>query len=130
MSGGITAVLLLGALLVGLWLLSRAGELFVISVRGGRALVVRGRVPPAVLSGIADVVARARVERATIRAVAGEHHARLVTSGVDESTAQRLRNVFGQHPLQKLRGPTVKVPRNLGQILGIAWLAWWLTDRR
>jgi hypothetical protein len=112
------------------WFLSRANEIFCVSVRQGRMLVVRGRVPVALLHDIEDVVRRARVQRATIRAVSTQSHARLVTSGLDEGTAQRLRNVFGHHPIQKLRAAPVPGQRNIGQLLGIAWLAWLFVGRR
>ncbi|UJR79275.1 Hypothetical protein I5071_13080 [Sandaracinus amylolyticus] len=123
----VTLVLLLVA--VGAYLLWRANEIFCLSVREGRVLVVRGRIPPALLHGIEDVVRRTGTRRATIRAVAGQHHARLAVSGTDDGTAQRLRNVFGTHPIQKLRGAKLPEARNLGQVLGIAWLAWLLVDR-
>jgi hypothetical protein len=123
------AVLVLGGVLVAVWWLARMNEIFRVSIRDGRVLVVGGRVPAQILHGFADVAKRANVKNGTITAVAGQHHARLVISGVDEGTAQRFRNVFGQHPVQKLRGVTVSTPRNLGQWLGIAWLAWMLVGR-
>lgn len=115
-------------LVVGYLVVQRVSEIFCISVKGGRCLVVRGRIGGNLLEGLADVVRRANVQNGTIRATKGEHHARLVFSGIDEGTAQRLRNVFGHHPVQKLRSaPLVKNP-NLGQLLGIAWLAWLLVS--
>jgi hypothetical protein len=115
-------------LVVGWLLLERAGEIFCVSVRDGRCLVVRGRIPGGLLEGIADVVARAHVERGTVRAVKGEHHARLVCRGMNEGTTQRLRNVFGTHPVQKLRSAPIATKRNLGQLLGVTWLAWLLLE--
>jgi len=116
------------AVLVGLLVLDRMGEIFCISVRDGRCLVVRGRIGGNLLEGLSDVVARAKIRRATIRAVKGEHHARLVFRGIDDGTAQRLRNVFGHHPVQKLRSAPLAAKRNLGQMLGFAWLAWLLVE--
>lgn len=110
--------------------LGRANEIFCISVKNGRLLVVRGAIPTSLLHGLADVVQRDRVEDATIRAVRADGHARLVASGVSDSTAQRLRNVFGAHPLQKLRAAPRSKTRNLGQVLGVAWLAWMLLGNR
>lgn len=111
-------------------LYARQLELFSVSVRAGKALVIRGDCPDALFSDIQDVVRRAEVERATIRATKTEHHARLIVSGTDDRVAQRLRNVFGSHPIHLRRdGGAPNVRRNLGQILGIAWLAWLLTDR-
>jgi hypothetical protein len=106
----------------------RVGEIFCISVRDGRCLVVRGRIGGSLLEGIADVVLRAKVKRGTVRAVKGEHHARLVFRGIDEGTGQRLRNVFGHHPVQKLRQAPIASKRNLGQLLGVTWLAWLLVE--
>lgn len=120
---GLALVLGLG---VGWLVMDRIGEIFCISVRDGRCLVVRGRIGGNLLEGIADVVRRAGVKRATIRAVKGEHHARLALRGIDEGTGQRLRNVFGTHPVQKLRQAPLATKRNLGQLLGVAWLAWLL----
>lgn len=116
--------------LVGLYFISRERELFTISVRRGKTLIVRGRVPPGYMSDVSSIVERPPVRSATIRAVKAEHHARLVVSGdVDEARIQRLRNTFGIRPMAQLRSaPVIKKP-SLGQILGIAWLAW-LLDRR
>jgi hypothetical protein len=112
------------------FLSNRARELFVLSVRNGRVLVVRGRVPPAFLTDVKGIVAHPPVRSATIRGRKDEDHARLIISGdIDEGNAQRLRNVFGLRPMAQLRtAPNVNRP-TLGQVLGIAWLAWML-DRR
>jgi hypothetical protein len=109
----------------------RARELFVLSVRSGRVLVLRGRVPAGFLGDVSSIVARPTAVRAgTIRGVKGENHARLVVSGdIDEGRAQRLRNAFGLRPMSQLRSAPLVDRPTLGQILGIAWLAWWL-DRR
>jgi len=107
-----------------LWLSARANELFCVSARDGRLLVIRGRIPPSLLTAFADILRRARVPRATIRAWKSEGHARIEASGVDEGTAQMLRNAFGLHPIQRLKTAPLVAHRNLGQILGVAWLAW------
>ena len=118
-----------GVAIVGYIVWQRMNEIFVISVRDGRLLILRGGVPPALMHGIEDIITRAGVRHATIRALKGERHARIVASGVDEAVAQRLRNAFGTHPVHKLRGAKLPKARNLGQILGFAWLAWFLTRR-
>ncbi|MBX7194947.1 MAG: DUF3634 family protein [Sandaracinaceae bacterium] len=115
---------------IALAFLSRANELFCISVKDGRLLVVRGAVPQGLLLGLKDVIQRDRVKDATIRAVKADGHARLVAAGVADGTAQRLRNVFGTHPIQKLRAAPAPKAKNLGQVLGVAWLAWMLLGRR
>jgi len=122
--------LLAVAAVVGLWLLTRTMELFRLSARDGRVLVVRGRVPPRLLADIRSVVAAAGVARGTIRALKHEGGARLVCSSeFDADTAQRLRNVFGLVPIARLRhAPAIARP-TLGQLLGVAWLAWLLEHR-
>lgn len=117
------------ALVAYLWT-SRTRELFCLSVREGHVLVVRGRIPGGLLSDIRDVVSKPVVRHATIRAVKQEHGARLsVSGGIDEGREQRLRNIFRLYPLSNLRAASPVAQPTLGQVLGIAWLAWWL-DRR
>jgi len=108
----------------------RAAEIFCVSVRDGRALVIRGRVPPALLRAIREIVgAQPEVTHGTIRAVRGEHGARLTAGGaIDEGRLQRLRNAFALFPTSKLRAASAVARPTLGQVLGIAWLAW-LLDR-
>jgi hypothetical protein len=109
----------------------RINELFLLSVRRGELLVVRGRVPAGVKRDFTEVVKSAGIETATIRAVKTSTHARLLVRGVDESTAQRLRNTFGIHTVSKLQSaqPT-REQRNFGQRLGWIWLSWFLFSRR
>lgn len=125
-------LILLIALLAALFFfvfVPRMNELFLISVRDGQLLVVRGRVSARMKQDLMDIVKRARVRRATIRAVRASGHARLMVSGVDEGVAQRMRNAFGTHREQKLSATRTPGPRNLGQWLGIAWLAWLFLPR-
>ena len=118
-------------LAVMLFILPRLNELFLISVRAGRLLVIRGRVPKALLRDMEDVITRAGVSQATIRAVKTESHARLIVTGADEFVIQRLRNTFGIHPISKFRKRTPpEEERNFGQRLGWTWLAWLLNSRR
>jgi hypothetical protein len=116
------------AVVVYLWA-SRARELFCLSVRDGKVLVVRGRIPGGLLSDIRDVVSKPAVARATIRAVKAESGAQIVASGIDDGRAQRLRNIFRLYPISNLRAAPAIADPTLGQVLGIAWLAW-LLDRR
>jgi hypothetical protein len=122
--------LLAVAAVLGLWWFTRTREIFVLSVRDGRPLVVRGRIPPGLLADIGAVVARPAVRRATIKALAGEHNARLVCSGdLDEGRVQRLRNVFGVRPVARLRATPAIARPSLGQLLGVAWIAWLFEPR-
>ncbi len=123
----ITIAVLVAVILLFLFIVARQNTLFELSVRNGRVLVVRGRVPPGFLADVRAIIRN--VDRASIRAVKDQGHARLTASGVDERVLQRLRNAFSVYPAARLRAaPPIQRP-TLGQILGIAWLAW-LLDRR
>jgi hypothetical protein len=104
--------------------LRRATERFCVSVRGGGVLLVRGRIHGALLDDLRDVARRDRVASATLRALASGGRTRLEVRGVKEGTAQRFRNVFGLSSEQALRGAPPPRTRNLGQVLGLEWLAW------
>jgi hypothetical protein len=121
----IVSVLVLLAAAVGL--LTRANELFFVSVRGGDVLLVRGRLPPPLLDEIGDVIGRAGVARGSVRAVVERGAPRIVARGLEEGVAQRLRNVLGLYSLRQIRHAP-RAPRNLGQALGITWLAWLLAE--
>ena len=121
--------LLAVAIVVAIWLFTRTGELFVVSVRNGVVLLVRGRIPNGMMADFAEVVRRPPIRRGTIRAIKTEHGSRLSFSGIDESREQRMRNIFALYPASQLRhAPAIKRP-TLGQLAGIAWLAWFF-DRR
>jgi hypothetical protein len=122
--------LLLVAIVAAAWWSWRSRELFHLSVRAGRILVVRGRVPSGFLYEASETVKRPPVARASIRGVKGEHGAQLRFRGdLDDGRRQRLRNVFALYPAAQLRAAKSVQRPTLGQLWGIAWLAWWL-DRR
>ena len=100
------------------------------SVREGKVLVVRGRVPGGMLHEIAESMSRPRIRRCSIKAVKTESGGRLQFSGdIDEGRRQRMRNVFALYPASQLRqAPAIDQP-TVGQLAGVAWLAW-LLDRR
>jgi hypothetical protein len=101
----LTGLAMLLAIGVFFWITLRAGrdrELFVLSVRDGKTELVRGRIPPALLEALRDVMASARVKRATVRAVRAQDHARLEASGLHDAILQRARNVLGTFPLARL----------------------------
>jgi hypothetical protein len=112
---------------VGVWWFSRVGELFYISVRDGVALVVRGRVPVSMLQEFKETVTNPKVKRGSIRAFKTETGGQLACSGdIDDSREQRMRNTFMLYPASQLRqAPAIQRP-TLGQLSGIAWLAWML----
>jgi hypothetical protein len=112
------------------WLHDRRTELFYLSVRDGRVLVIRGRCPTPLLQDLADIVRRPLVRSGKIRVFRGEHGAEIRVSGdIDEGPEQRMRNTLALYPTSKLRH-ALPVPRpTFGQMVGIAWLAW-MFDRR
>jgi len=121
------ALVLTGAVLVVLgafsWHVTRQNEFFRVSIRDGRVLVVRGRIPAGYLDDLRDVARR--VSRGTVRAVKDSGEARLVVSpSIDDDTAQRMRNTFSLYPVVKLRAAPPIARPNVGQVLGIEWLAW------
>ncbi len=110
---------------LGLWFFTRQSELFCLSVRRGRVLVVRGRAPGGFVGEVRSIIGRAKTTRGTLRAVKSERGGRLLVSGaIDDATAQRLRNLFALYPAAQLQhAPVIERP-SLGQLLGVAWLAW------
>src|SRR5262245_35878315 len=114
---------------IGLWWFTRMSELFLVSVRNGKVLVVRGRVPVSMLQEFKEAVAKPMVKRGSIRAVKTQTGGALSCSGdIDEGREQRMRNTFMLYPASQLRhAPAIKQP-TVGQLAGIAWLAW-LFDR-
>ena len=119
------AYVIAGIVIAALWWWSvRQRELFFVSIRDGKALVVRGRIPQSLLNDFHDVVRRAAVRRGSIRALRDEGGAALTTTGLDEGSDQRLRNILRVYPVSNLRVAAEEKERTLGQILGIAWLAW------
>jgi hypothetical protein len=86
------------------WAARRATELFAVRIQNGRATHLRGRIPPALFTEIADIAARPPIERATLRAVLhGGTPALDIAGPVSEAQAQRLRNVLGRFPLARIR---------------------------
>lgn len=80
-------------------------EHFVLRVEGGRARVVKGRVPAALLADIRDVVAQgpAREARMSIK-VTGDLTQVDARGDWSQAQLQRLRNVVGLYPPARLRG--------------------------
>lgn len=95
-------LLLVVPLAVGLW---RINELFVLRVRGGAVRVQRGKLPPALLRDLRDVVRTAEFREGRIRAVVEGQRAQIRVSGADvpRGLEQRLRNTISLWPLAKIR---------------------------
>lgn len=117
----IAGVILLGRVLA-------VGELFFVSVRDGKTLVIRGDVPGAMLQEFREAVLNPTVRRGAIVARTDSNGGQLYCTGeISKGREQRMRNTFMLHPVSKLRSAARagdRGPRNWGQILGIEWLAW------
>ncbi len=102
------AVLLLLVILTGVfwwWGVQRATTLFSLIVREGRISKTRGRVPPRMLSEIADIIERAHVVHARIRGVVRDGRPVLLFEGeMSPGTQQQMRNVVGQFTTSEIRG--------------------------
>jgi hypothetical protein len=103
----------------------RHNEVFLVSIRRGRVLLVRGAAPSGLLHDFAQVARDAGIRRGTLRAIRGDSHTRLFADGLDAALAQRFRNIVGLYPLSQLRA-AAPVRRNLGQVMGWTFLAWFL----
>lgn len=121
------------ALVVFFVVLARhANQVFLLSVREGRALLIQGRIPAGLQGELLEVLRRAEVRDATVRVVRESGRARLLASGsgIDASVLQRLRNVLGTRTWRDLKLASPPARRNLGQRLGWSWLAWRIEDAR
>ena len=83
--------------------LRRATSLFVLGVRDGRVELSSGQVPPRLLRDIEDVMRRSGAGRATLRVIAEGGRPRVVGTGLDPATLQRLRNVVGGWTVAQIR---------------------------
>ena len=85
--------------------LSRANELFLLTLHGGKLRVVRGRIPNRLLSDLADVVASSAPEGTRLRGVVRDGHAAIDVRGrpLSAPLRQRLRNVISLWPVAKIR---------------------------
>jgi hypothetical protein len=105
--------------------LSRANELFVLSAREGRVLLLRGKLPHDLERELSAVL-RETGASGQLRAVRQGGQTRIVGRSLPAPVEQRLRNVFFASRFAKMRWLAApdRRPRNLGQRLGWDWLAW------
>ncbi|MBX3189131.1 MAG: DUF3634 family protein [Labilithrix sp.] len=93
-------VAVLALIALALWAATRQNEVFRVTVRAGKATVLRGHVPKSFLGDLREIVAH--IDQGVVRAVKQDGQARLVVSGsIDENTAQRLRNAFAVNPANR-----------------------------
>jgi hypothetical protein len=90
--------------LVALYASARAAiTVCVLEVVAGQVFVRRGGLAPRIRADIEDVVARPKIERATLRIMRDRGCALLEVKGaVSAAQQQQLRNVVGSVPLAKL----------------------------
>lgn len=92
---------LFGLIALVLWAATRHNEIFRVAIKNGRVTVLRGRVPPSFLGDLREIVRQ--VQGGTVRAVKQGGEGRLVVSSeIDDRTAQRLRNAFAISPAKRL----------------------------
>jgi hypothetical protein len=83
--------------------ISRSTELFVLRVRRGKVHFVRGRIPQGLLKEVQDVFGRAQ-ESGRLRVTLVRGSASVDAQGeISAATLQRLRNVIGSVPVQRIR---------------------------
>lgn len=125
---GIGLALLAFLLLIGLVAgVARANEVFLLSARHGRCLLVRGALAAGLQAELCSLLRSQRAHGVVLRGVRRAGVTALIVQGADAALAQRLRNAFtacggGRAPLLQSRARG----RNVGQRLGIVWLSWWL----
>jgi hypothetical protein len=96
-------LLLLGMIPLVLGLM-RANELFALRARDGVVTVLRGRIPPRLLSDIRDIMKRPPLVPAKIRIVVEDSAPRVYVEGeLSDAQKQRLRNVVSTWPVAKIR---------------------------
>lgn len=92
----------------------RSTELFVLRVDTGRVRFVRGRLPQSLLAEISDVLGRTQ-SQGLLRVVIHRGTAELQPRGeFSPETVQRLRNLIGNVPLQRIRTGQVGAPKRRG----------------
>jgi hypothetical protein len=94
--------LLLVAALPLIIAIRRSNELFRLRVRNGAVRLQRGRLPGALFDDIEDIFSKTKVN-ADIRVVSENLRPRVILSGIDDSLAQRVRNVVGRFALAEIR---------------------------
>lgn len=85
----------------------RANELFVMKIHEGQALLVRGRIPPRLLTDIGDVVRG--VATARLRCISESGKPAVYSDGVlGPVEMQRLRNLIGTWTVAQIRSGALR----------------------
>lgn len=84
--------------------LMRANELFCLKIQGGKVRVARGRIPPALLGDLTDILGAPRVMEGTLRGVVEDRAVRVYAEAeLTDAQKQQIRNVVGRWPVAKIR---------------------------
>lgn len=98
------ALLLLVLMIPLVLMIMRANELFCLAIEGERVRVKRGRVPPALVRDISDILRAPPAPRGTLRGVVEDRRLRLyIDVPITEAQRQQLRNVSSMWPVAKIR---------------------------
>jgi len=99
------AVMLIGLPLWGLaWAARRQMRLFILEVREGRIVLLKGRMPQRLLDDINDVVARERPLVLKVTCVIESGEAGLhFSEATDAGLQQVIRNLVGEYPALRLK---------------------------
>jgi Protein of unknown function (DUF3634) len=120
-------LLFLLALVVFLLSVRHAATLFVLSVRGKRTMLVVGKIPNPLWQDIEEVLLTFPGARGSVIAKRENGDRVYELRGTfSPACAQRLRNTLGLYSIDALRRAGQLKKGNLGQRLGITWLAWYL----
>jgi hypothetical protein len=97
-------VLFILAVLWWWWGLKQAAILFTVTVRGGKVVRIRGRIPPRLMVEIKEIIERAGVTQARFQALSRSGQPILHFEGeMDPALAQQMRNVIGQFTVGQIR---------------------------
>ncbi|HVK65130.1 MAG TPA: DUF3634 family protein [Polyangium sp.] len=81
----------------------RTRRLLVVEAQAGKVARLSGRAPAELAADIEDVLNRSRATGTIVLRLQGGRVVVRTEKGIDETTAQRLRNVVGRFPVARLR---------------------------
>ena len=107
--------------------LSRAHEVFYLSIRGGRARIVRGALSADMLLTVENLLKGTAKDQVLIKGMVRENEFLLEVRGVSETRSRQLSSALEGQPLETL----LSAPREKGwwRVLGFVWLEWWMHSR-
>lgn len=128
MIAGIGLLVLLVVVFTLLTALSRAHELYCVSVRDGRSLVVKGGLPASTQNELDRIFAGSESTDVVVRAFEREGEIRIEVVGATDSEVRRLEGLLGGLGSEDLP-PVLPRDRTWVKTLGFVWLSRWLDSR-